>query len=192
MPRCDSSETYTRAVRPEPSPAVLPLTFAAGIFEVSRFSCMKFLGVPGVFDYAGLRRDSRYRPCSCCLPRIGARSPLFGVGLKNTPGGFFVIWVVPWDCHRSACSHSGPPVAPRAILENPPYYLLSYLPVGCPQGHSAQVLRSEWSRTSIWSGVTFAGLTQIPLEETGEARVLANLSSTPFIHPFSMSYELTI
>ncbi len=46
MPRCDPSETYTRAVRPEPSPAVLQLTFAAGIFEVSRFSCMKFLGVP--------------------------------------------------------------------------------------------------------------------------------------------------
>jgi len=24
----------------------------------------------GVFDYAGLNEDSRYRPCSCCLPRI--------------------------------------------------------------------------------------------------------------------------
>src|SRR5438046_4664155 len=31
---------------------------------------MKFLGVSGVFDYAGLSKDSRYRPCSCCLPRI--------------------------------------------------------------------------------------------------------------------------
>jgi hypothetical protein len=59
MPRCDSSETYTRAVRPEPSPAVLQLTLAAGIFEVSRFSCMKFLGVSGVYDYAGLNRNSR-------------------------------------------------------------------------------------------------------------------------------------
>src|ERR1019366_3692198 len=27
--------------------------------EVSRFSCRKFLGVSGVFDYAGLCRDSR-------------------------------------------------------------------------------------------------------------------------------------
>jgi hypothetical protein len=45
MPQCDSSETCTRAVWPEPSPAVLRLTFAAGISEVSRFSCMKFLGV---------------------------------------------------------------------------------------------------------------------------------------------------
>jgi len=34
-----------RAVRPEPSPAVLRLDFAAGTPEVSRFSCMKFLGV---------------------------------------------------------------------------------------------------------------------------------------------------
>jgi hypothetical protein len=37
-----------RAVWPEPSPAVLLLTYAAGISEVSRFSCMKFLGVSGV------------------------------------------------------------------------------------------------------------------------------------------------
>jgi hypothetical protein len=47
-----------RAVRPEPSPAVLR-PWAAGISEVSRFSCMKFLGVSGVFDYAGLDRSSR-------------------------------------------------------------------------------------------------------------------------------------
>jgi len=31
---------------------------------------MKFLGVSGVFDYAGLSRCSRYRACSCCLPHI--------------------------------------------------------------------------------------------------------------------------
>jgi hypothetical protein len=60
MPQCDSSETYTRAVWPEPSPADL----------LPRFSCMKFLGVPGVFDYGGPSTDSRYRPCPCCLPRI--------------------------------------------------------------------------------------------------------------------------
>ncbi len=70
MPLSDSSPTYMRAVWPKPSPAVLRLTFAAGVCEVSRFSCMKFLGVSGVFDYAGLSRDSRYRSRSCCLPRI--------------------------------------------------------------------------------------------------------------------------
>jgi hypothetical protein len=59
MPRCDSSETYTRAVRPKPSPAVLQLTHTAGVSEVSRFSCMKFLGVSGVFDYAGPDKSSR-------------------------------------------------------------------------------------------------------------------------------------
>jgi hypothetical protein len=30
--------------------------FPAGVPEVSRFSCLKFLGVPGVYDYAGLSR----------------------------------------------------------------------------------------------------------------------------------------
>jgi hypothetical protein len=73
MPLSDSSQTCTRAVRPEPSPAVLWLTFAAGISEVSRFSCMKFLGVSGVFDYAGPSRSSRYRSCSCCLPPLQER-----------------------------------------------------------------------------------------------------------------------
>jgi len=35
---------------------------------------MKFLGVSGVFDYAGLNKSSRYRACSCCLPRISRAS----------------------------------------------------------------------------------------------------------------------
>jgi hypothetical protein len=48
-----------RAVRPKPSPAVLLSGWTAGVSEVSRFSCMKFLGVSGVFDYAGLSRNSR-------------------------------------------------------------------------------------------------------------------------------------
>src|SRR5438128_8989287 len=67
---CDSSKTYARAVWLLPSPADLRPGLAVGVSEVSRFSCMKFLGVSGVFDYAGLSRCSRYRACSCCLPRI--------------------------------------------------------------------------------------------------------------------------
>src|SRR5262250_2679336 len=70
MPLCDSSETYVRAVRLSPSPADLLSGLTAGVSEVSRFSCMKFIGVSGVFDYAGPRRDSRYRPCSCCHSHI--------------------------------------------------------------------------------------------------------------------------
>src|SRR6266852_5464276 len=57
IPLSDSSQTYMRAVWPKPSPAVLRLTLAAGVCEVSRFSCVKFLGVSGVFDYAGLSRS---------------------------------------------------------------------------------------------------------------------------------------
>src|SRR5215472_7081884 len=71
MPLCDSSETFAWAVRLSPSPTVLLPGLTAGVSEVSRFSCMKFIGVPGVFDYAGPNRDSRYRPCSCC------HSPMF-------------------------------------------------------------------------------------------------------------------
>src|SRR5215467_1643609 len=70
MPLCDSSETYVRAVRLLPSSADLLSGSTAGVSEVSRFSCMKFIGVSGVFDYAGPSRDSRYRPCSCGQPRI--------------------------------------------------------------------------------------------------------------------------
>ena len=42
----------------------------AGVPEVSRFSCRKCIGVSGVYDYAGLAMDSRYRPRSCCLPPV--------------------------------------------------------------------------------------------------------------------------
>ena len=48
-----------RAVRLLPSPAALLPGLATGVSEVSRFSCMKLLGVSGVFDYAGLNRSSR-------------------------------------------------------------------------------------------------------------------------------------
>jgi hypothetical protein len=47
--------------------------FVTGISEVSRFSCMKYLGVSGVFDYAGLSGNSRYRSHSCCLPPLQER-----------------------------------------------------------------------------------------------------------------------
>jgi len=42
--------------------------FTSGAPEVSRFSCMEFLDVHGVYDYAGPTRDSRLRPCSHRLP----------------------------------------------------------------------------------------------------------------------------
>ena len=42
--------------------------FTSSISEVSRFSCIEFLDVRGVYDYAGPARSSRYRSRSCCLP----------------------------------------------------------------------------------------------------------------------------
>ena len=53
MPLSDSSETCMRVVRPKPSPAGLLSACPTGVLEVSRFSCLKFLGVPRVYDYAG-------------------------------------------------------------------------------------------------------------------------------------------
>src|ERR1700677_5086482 len=72
MPLSDSSATFTRVLRPEPSPAVLP-QLPAGASEVSRFSCMKLPGVSGVYDYAGPSRNSRYRSRPCCLPPMQKR-----------------------------------------------------------------------------------------------------------------------
>jgi hypothetical protein len=73
IPPCDSSETYARAVRLLPSPADLLPGLTTSVAEVSRFSYMKFLGVSGVFDYAGPSKSSRYRSCSCCLPPLQER-----------------------------------------------------------------------------------------------------------------------
>src|ERR1035437_9508350 len=104
MPLSDSSGACMRAVRPEPSPTVLPLSSEAGISEVSRFSCMKFLGVSGVFDYAGLNRNSRYRSGSCCLPRITRTSAsglhLFGALLPTPPIPLFTLRRVPRGTQR--------------------------------------------------------------------------------------------
>jgi len=59
VPLSDSSGMCMRGVRPEPSPAVLLPGLTTGISEASRFSCMKFLDVSGVYDYAGLNEGSR-------------------------------------------------------------------------------------------------------------------------------------
>jgi len=66
--RSDSSPPFTPDVWPWPSPAGLPLLLAAND-EVSRFSCMQFLSVPGVCDYARSVTGSRpLRPLQCGLP----------------------------------------------------------------------------------------------------------------------------
>ena len=58
--------------------------------EVSRFSCMQFLSVPGVYDYAGPHSNSRYCLRACCLPQMcsGSAPPNFRFSKLNTlPAG---------------------------------------------------------------------------------------------------------
>jgi len=77
---------------------------AAGVSEVSRFSCMKFLGVSGVFDYAGPNRNSRYRPCPFCLPCITKTSAsglhLFGAQWPTPPVPLFTLRCAPHGTQR--------------------------------------------------------------------------------------------
>ncbi len=78
MPRSDSSGTYTRAVRPEPSPADLSSTrWAAGVSEVSRFSCMKFLGV-----LWGLRPRRTEQELALSLPSMLPSAHVNRVGVR--------------------------------------------------------------------------------------------------------------
>ena len=105
MPRCDSSQTCMRAVWPEPSPADLLPSSATGVSEVSRFSCMKFLGVSGVFDYAGLSRNSRDSPLlmlpSAHINRVGVRVVCFVGSRTGAMLRRYSLAVAPrflWEC----------------------------------------------------------------------------------------------
>src|SRR6516164_5210079 len=77
MPRCDSSQTCTRAVRPDPSPADLPSAWTAGVSEVSRFSCMKFLDVPW-----GLRPRRTDQELALSLPSMLPSAHVNRVGVR--------------------------------------------------------------------------------------------------------------
>ena len=76
-PLCDSSQTYTRAVRPGPSPADLPSVLTAGVSEVSRFSCMKFLDVPW-----GLRPRRTEQELAISLPSMLPSAHINRVGVR--------------------------------------------------------------------------------------------------------------
>src|ERR1039457_3201737 len=89
MPLCDSSGTCIWAALPEPSAAVLPPGSAADVSEVSRFSCMKFLGVPW-----GLRlRRTEQKLALSLLPmlpsahinRVGVRVVCFRSSMATPP-----------------------------------------------------------------------------------------------------------
>src|SRR6476620_10668147 len=77
MPQCDSSQMYTRAVRPEPSPADLSSGWTADISEVSRFSCMKFLDVPW-----GLRPRRTEQELALSLLTMLPSAHIYRVGVR--------------------------------------------------------------------------------------------------------------
>jgi len=105
MLRSDSSETYMRAVRPKPSPADLPSVWTAGVFEVSRFPCMKFLGVPW-----GLRLRRTEQELALALLLMwptahykdgGARIASFRSSIPTPPIPLFTLRGLPRDKSRA-------------------------------------------------------------------------------------------
>ena len=83
----DSSGPFARVVRLLPSPAGLARCCCPAGSEVSRFSCMQFLSVLGVYDYAGPARRSRWRDWPCGLPpvRTGSASRFSFTKLDTRP-----------------------------------------------------------------------------------------------------------
>ena len=62
-----------------------PAVLRSGDAEVSRFSCMKFLSVRRVYDYAGPSANSRFRLLRCGLPPLSTGSaPWIGFSKLNT------------------------------------------------------------------------------------------------------------
>src|ERR1019366_826397 len=104
MPLSDSSGTCMRAVWPEPSPAVLRLGFAAGVSEVSRFSCMKFLGV--LWGLRLRRTDQRLAISpllmlpSAHLNCVGVLIASFRSSIPRPPIPLFTLRCAPRDAQR--------------------------------------------------------------------------------------------
>src|ERR1019366_7105758 len=101
----DSSQTCTRAVRPEPSPAVLRLLrgLPVLVYEVSRRAW-------------GLRlrrtnKGSRYRHCPCCLPHMLTASAsglyIFAAQSPTPPIPLFTLRRAPRDAQRKTRGQSG-------------------------------------------------------------------------------------
>src|SRR5215469_15966645 len=93
-----------RAVRPKPSPTDLLSIWTAGVSEVSRFSCMKFLGV-----LWGLRLRRTERELALALPSmlpsahykdIGARIASFRSSIPTPPIPLFTLRRAPRDAQR--------------------------------------------------------------------------------------------
>jgi hypothetical protein len=95
--RSDSSSPFMPDVRLTPSPAGL-IRFRSVNDEVSRFSCMQFLGVRGVYDYVGPTPGSRNRRPPCCLPLLSTGS-----------ASQFLLFEAQYPAHRCPCPTLHPP-----------------------------------------------------------------------------------
>src|SRR5208283_3435448 len=104
VPLSDSSQTYTRVVRPQPSPAGLLSTSPAGVPEVSRFSCLKSLAVPGVSDYAGPSRMLAFtlpvRVAFRLAKDVGALIARFRSSIPRPPIPLFTLHCAPHGAQR--------------------------------------------------------------------------------------------
>src|SRR5262252_5950362 len=104
MPQCDPSQTYMRAVWPKPSPADLLSGSTAGVSEVSRFSCMKFLGVLWGLRLRRAKQELALSPLSM-LPSahykdVGARIASFRSSIPTPPIPLFTLRRAPRDAQR--------------------------------------------------------------------------------------------
>src|SRR5664279_1834448 len=143
-----------RAVRPGPSPAVPLPVLTAGVSEVSRFSCMKFLGVSGVSDYAGPSWDSRYRPTSCSLPHIStASASLLHLFEAQYPAHLSPVYASQYTsrCITQNSGPSGSLLLPRRTLSfptscrfSPAHVAIGTTIAGRPSRRSVRALTSAY------------------------------------------------
>jgi hypothetical protein len=135
---------------------------AAGVSEVSRFSCMKLPGVSGVYDYAGPSRNLRYRSRPCCLPPMQKRQrPDCIFSELNTQPTCTPVYASP-NTSRCATQNSGPSgslLLSRRTLSFPAS--CRFIPAHCI-GDLAQVRdRTRWRRTIHASCVAYLVTTVI-------------------------------
>src|SRR5271157_840974 len=87
-----------------------PSSITQGALEISRFSCMLFLSVRGVLDYAGPDSHSRLTRLPCCLPpsRKGVGILIHRLFEAQSPGPPVPLVYASGDNSRYLLQHSRP------------------------------------------------------------------------------------